>query len=505
MQQLLTEKNVQRWRDEMPNAIHSKVKALEPIIQPWAADTAPALVYKSMNLVDLKVLLTRCFTILKNEFSANEVSALTAEIETHLDSIQQHIPSYTNQNYFNQCVTSAFEILRLLHSFGYINHRLDKIIRTSLANRKLAASAFSETIKTSTNIKTIKAEVDEYKEQIEELYQKCYGEEDESYKNKLGEIDDAYIKILNDDGYLEKIEAANKEASEYRDEILEYKTELLDGDSENESIKQQIHELNQEMLANQSKMELFIRDYIAGATTVTKEKDGTDKTTRIKSKKELVDELHKSFEAHITSEKAKIADYISEFENYKIAKQAEIEGLLKNATNASLASAFETFRAQTETLKKESEKYFFWTIIALVVAIVLPYIPFIRSWMFVSDNIYIELLKRVLFTGPIVWLAYYQAKKTNQYFRLEQEYAHKAVVSRSFEGYKSQVLELYKDNPASQDMLQKLLGGSIDTIAKNPAEVLGTVKNSNHPIEDIKDNLSGIFDPLTKLIDSVKK
>lgn len=165
----------------------------------------------------------------------------------------------------------------------------------------------------------------------------------------------------------------------------------------------------------------------------------------------------------------------------------------------------EIFRGQTEGLKKESEKYFFWALIALVAAIFLPYIPCIKDLMFDSDNIYLNLVKRVLFTGPFIWLAYHQSRKTNQYFRLEQEYAHKAVVSRSFEGYKSQVLELYKDNPASQSMLEKLLTGSIETIAKNPAEVLDSVKATNHPLQDIKENLTGFVDPITKLIDSVRK
>ena len=489
----------------MPNAIHSKVKALEPIIQPWAADTAPALVFKSTNLVILKNLLARCFEILKSEFTTSEASVLTADIEAQLDIIQQNIPSYTNQSYFNQCVLSAFEIFKLLHSFGYINHRLDKIIRSSLANRKQAATAFNETIKTAAEIKATQLEIEEYKTQIEEFYQQCFGEEDDSYKSKLTEMDKAYTKILDDDGYLEKIEAADKESTKYRDEILEYKVELLDGDSENESIKQQIHELNQEMLANQVKMQTFIRDYITGSVTTTKTETGIDKEVKTKSKKELVDELHKTFEGHIASEKAKIAEYIVSFDNYKSAKQAEIEGLLKNATNASLATAFETFRGQTETLKNKSERYFFFSIIALVVAIILPYIPFFRDWMFTSDNIYIELLRRVLLTGPFVWLAYYLAKKTNQYFRLEQEYAHKAVVSRSFEGYKSQVLELYKDNPASLQMLHKLLDGSIETIAKNPAEVLDNAKGSSHPLEDIKENLSGLLEPLSKLVETIKK
>ena len=108
-------------------------------------------------------------------------------------------------------------------------------------------------------------------------------------------------------------------------------------------------------------------------------------------------------------------------------------------------------------------------------------------------------------TKPLPCKGLYQAKKSNQYFRLEQEYAHKAVVSRSFEGYKSQVLELYKDNPASQEMLTKLLGGSIETIAKNPAEVLDNAKSSSHPLEDIKENLSGLIDPLSKLVETIKK
>ena len=149
----------------MPNAIHAKIKALEPIIQPWAADTAPTLVFKATNLIGLKNLLTRCFEILKSEFSISEASALTADIEAQLDTIQQHIPSYTNQSYFNACVNSAFEIFKLLHAFGYINHRLDKIIRTSLTNRKQATTAFNETVKTAANIKTVNSEVEEYKAQ----------------------------------------------------------------------------------------------------------------------------------------------------------------------------------------------------------------------------------------------------------------------------------------------------------------------------------------------------
>lgn len=488
----------------MPNKIREKITALETFIKPWDATTAPSIVHKSTTLVGLKALLTSCFLTLKNEFSTSEVSAVTGEIEGILDVIQQHIPSYNNQSYFNQCVVSSFELFKLLHAFGYMNNRVDKIIKSSLSNRKEAQKAFAETVKTSNEIRIVKSEVDEYKSQIEEFYEKCFGDDDGSYNNKISNIDDAFTKVCDEDGLLEKVEVATKEVEEYRDEILEYKKDLLVGDSENESLKQQIHELNQEMLANQKKMQTFIQDYITGATIVTEDKDGIQKVTKITSKKELVDDLHQIFQKHIDTEKEKIAEYISAFDVYKKAKELEIEGLLKNATNASLASAFEMFRVETEKLKNQSEKYFFWAMLALVTAIFIPYIPCIKEWMFESTDIYINLLKRFLFTGPFIWMAYHLSRKTNQYFRLEQEYAHKAVVSRSFEGYKSQVLELYKDNPASNAMLEKLLTGSIDTISKNPAEVLDSVKATNHPMQDIKENLTGIIDPITKLIDSVK-
>lgn len=324
----------------MPNSIREKITAIESVIKPWVANTAPSLVFKSTSLVTLKVLLNRCFETLKSEFPSSEVSTLTAEVEGLLDAIQQHIPHYINQNYFNQSVISAFELFKLLHAFGYFNHRIDKIVKTSLANRKAAQKAFVDTVQISSDIQKVQAEVEEYKRQIEEFYEKCFGEDEDSYTNKTKSIDDAFTKVCADDGLLEQVETATKVVEEYRDEILDYKKELLDGDSDNESLKQQIHALNQEMLANQKKMQVFIQEYITGATTVTEEKDGAEKTVKIKSKKELVDELHQVFQKHIDAEKLKIADYISTFDAYKKAKEAEIEGLLKSATNASLASAY---------------------------------------------------------------------------------------------------------------------------------------------------------------------
>lgn len=487
----------------MSNGVHKKISNIEAILKTWPESIPSLVTYKDMTPSSLKHISMTCFDIIKNEFSSTENSLVAHEIETYLDQILAHINSYTSQGYFNQCVESTYNIYKILNAFGYINNRIEKIIRTSLNQRKQAAVAFHETLEINEKIKEIKSDVEDSQKSINEFYNQCFSDEDTSLEYLFEKIEEAYNSTHKEDGYLEKIQSAQKEAEDFNKEILEYKTALLDGDSDNESIKQQIHNLNQEMLANQKKMQSFISEYITGYTTTVKVKN-TEETTTIKSKKELIDELHKSFQIHIDSEKSKIAGYLEEFNTYKKATEKEIEGLLKSATNASLASAFEKHKTDIEALKIRSERYFFLALIALIAAIFVPYIPYIDHWMFNSDNIYLNLLKKLLFTGPFIWLAYHQSKKSNQYFRLEQEYAHKAVVSRSFEGYKAQVLELYKENPESKEMLQKLLGESIDTIGKNPAEVLDSVKPTHHPIHDIKEHLSAVIDPLTKIIDSLK-
>src|SRR5690606_15919923 len=53
-----------------------------------------------------------------------------------------------------------------------------------------------------------------------------------------------------------------------------------------------------------------------------------------------------------------------------------------------------------------------------------------------------HLLARLPFAAPLVWLGIYASARHGQALRLEEEYAHKEAISRSFEGYKKQLLEL---------------------------------------------------------------
>lgn len=474
----------------MLDSINNEITAIKGYVDVWDENTANTLHYKETNLLELKQQILANIEIIDDRVDEASGGVFLSELHARLTVITQHSPTITNASYFNACVDANFEVTILLSQFGYSNNRVDNVIRSSLSSRKEAQLAHQAILHDAEVINQLKATLEEQQEHIETFFDHCFDEDNtESLENKGKEITDAYEKICDENGYSKSIQTAKEESIAFRDEVLEYRDELFEGDSETESVQTHINDLVQELLAQQKRMQSFIQEYISGSSTVTEDKDGNDITTIIKSKKQLVDELHLSFEEHIKNEEGKISDYQSAFEQYETSKKEEIEGLLKAATNASLASSFETLKGEIKTLKEGSEKSFKWALIFIVSAILLPYIPTLNEFMFTSDNLYLNLLKRALLTGPFIWWAFHQSRKANQYFRLEQEYAHKAVVSRSFEGYKSQVLELYKDSVDSNAMLQRLLSGSIDTITKNPADVLDKVQHTSSPIGEMKNTI----------------
>ncbi len=474
-----------------PEIINNEVISINGYIDDWDESTANTLHYKNTHLLDLKQQILANIEIINSRIDDSTNRVLLHEIQSKLAAVNQHLPNVSNSSHFNACIDANFEVTRTLSQFGYSNNRVDNVIRSSLSSRKEAQRAHQDTIEIAQEIEKLKVDLDDKQQQIESFFDHCFNEEDaDSFDNKTKSISEAYEKICTVNGYSESIETANNESIKYRNEILEYKNELFENDNENESIQTQVNDLLHNLLAQQKKIQGFIQDYITGTSTIIDDVSGNETTTANRSKKQLIDELHDNFQQHIDNQKNKISEYQTEFEKYESGKREEIEGLLKMATNASLASSFEVQRKKTRNAKMFSELLFWLALVLVVAAILIPYIPDVKALMFnTKDDVYLNLLKRALLTSPFIWWAFHLSRKANQYFRLEQEYAHKAVVSRSFEGYKSQVLELYKESEASNTMLQRLLSGSIDTITENPTDILDKVKHTSSPVEEFNSSI----------------
>ena len=71
---------------------------------------------------------------------------------------------------------------------------------------------------------------------------------------------------------------------------------------------------------------------------------------------------------------------------------------------------------------------------------------------------------------PFIWIAIVSNINLNKYARLEEEYAHKESLAKSFERYKEQIEEL--DNEKSQELMTTLLKTNLEAFEKNPAETM---------------------------------
>jgi hypothetical protein len=77
---------------------------------------------------------------------------------------------------------------------------------------------------------------------------------------------------------------------------------------------------------------------------------------------------------------------------------------------------------------------------------------------------------RLPIAGSLVWLALYASKEAALAKRLEEDYAYKAAVSTSFQGFQEQMKQVQKD--AGPDTpLGKLCADTLATIASPPGRI----------------------------------
>lgn len=463
----------------------------------WNSENPSPVVHKEYSLMKFKGELLETISVIQSSVVEDANTLVLHDLLVSLNQIMSHVPhAHGNQTYFANSVDGYFLVLKTLNEFGYLNTRLDNIINRSLSDRKAAAAAFQEISKTLNEVNALKVQAEALHSEIIDVHDKCYGDDDPLIE-RIESINKKYEALYADDGVIDEIETAHSKSQELFEEIEGYHEYLFKGTEKEEPLKSDITDLIQDIAKKQSHIEAFITEYIDGYVLSSNEKSDDAKIKP--SKKQQVDELHQIFTKYIDDEKGRINTYKKEFFDYENSKKSEIEALLKSATNASLASSFEKLKEDIQKKREYAEKLFYVGLALVVSAIALPYIPYLSDVIFKTDDVYFNLLKRITLTTPFIWFSIHQSLKVSQYFRLEQEYAHKEVVSRSFEGYKSQVLELYSDPSVSNQLLERLLGSAIGTIAKNPIEFLDKSKITSLPSDAIVD---GLAKPVTDVANS---
>ena len=87
-----------------------------------------------------------------------------------------------------------------------------------------------------------------------------------------------------------------------------------------------------------------------------------------------------------------------------------------------------------------------------------------------ANSIFQYFIVRLPFAIPIVWLAIYAGRRHSQALRLEEDYAHKEALSKSFEGYKKQIADI-EEELENKDATLNLIERTLEALALHPGRI----------------------------------
>tara|TARA_R110001583_G_scaffold116547_4_gene267327 strand:+ start:770 stop:1654 length:885 start_codon:yes stop_codon:yes gene_type:complete len=177
----------------------------------------------------------------------------------------------------------------------------------------------------------------------------------------------------------------------------------------------------------------------------------------------------------ITELRSELEELHSDWEEKYGTLSTKIESLLPGATSAGLAKSYHDQKKSYKTPNILWSIVFIGTMIGMV-------------WYAVTTiedsetvgGAFMNILARTPFFVPTIWLALFASKQQSQNRRLEQEYAHKESLAKSYEGYKREIAKL-PESSNNNEIMEKLVASLIDASSYNPSETLEKKSHNDSP------------------------
>ncbi len=369
-----------------------------------------------------------------------EYAKIIEEAKSFVSELKQHLENATNS------VTS-----------------IDGHKASTLKSKNDASSLNGEISKIKDEIDAIKTHIDTVKSGSETVKMKIESlkSEAESTKNETTSIKDHVDKIKsNADSQLSNIQEVRKNASETAERIEELLKNLTEASKEGES----------------SKMTTLETCY----NTVLKNKESIDAVLT------KINEYETQLFGTTDDDSTSLNHRLNEFEKKNNAKYEEwntnydalfkkIEGLLPGATSTGLAKSYQE--------QRNKHQWPFWIWIGVFVLATGGMIWFSIYHFVIPNNFqdaFNSILSKIPFFVPAIWLAIFASKQQSKSKRLQEEYAYKETLSKSYESYKREVSAL-PDSPTKHEMIEKLLQSMVDMMRYNPSETLQSKSHNDSP------------------------
>lgn len=324
----------------------------------------------------------------------------------------------------------------------------------------------------------------------------------------------------------DKASSLLKNINSSQQQIENYSSELFQNNDEKFSLKSQIDNLFEKSTKLYDRLEKYATEILGDGVDEddslrvelldAKEEIIEAKTEALETKKDLeatladLKHLHTQVFGTPNDDDELVGGVLSEFDAARQkfdqfrAKQREeakaladkINALLPDATSAGLASAYAN---QKKSYQKPIRNftYVFYISVAILFAIGIWTLTSISQQISVATEfgnkfevLIVSTLARLPLALPVVWLAYFSSKRRNENRRLEEEYAHKETIARSFHSFKQQVEKLGSEETI---LSAKLLDAAISSAAFNASSTLDKNHDDKLPNIDQMNNLQKTY------------
>jgi tetrahydromethanopterin S-methyltransferase subunit B len=377
---------------------------------------------------------------------------------------------------------------KILSDLEGANEKLQELKKVSTSFEQLSNEIIDESNSAKENSSSIASIYEEVKKKAATITTKI--EEIETIFENKPEIDEKLVKLKDvftrGDEYDSKLSLLHKSISERKKEIDALYFQIIGYTEKNEDDEEV------EVKGQKAELEEAFTQLKLNFEEISKQLAELELTT----KKE-----YDSF----SQDRAKIfTENINQWEDRYSKIEKTIESLLPRALTAGLSYAYSDKKNVEETESKTLAKTFYIAIIGLIIVSLIPFAISINS--IYNNTPLSEVILRVprlvfailpLYV-PVLWVAYSSNRKLNLSKRLIEEYSHKEVLSKTFEGLSKQINDI-DDKDISSDLKIKLLYNILEVNSENPGKLISDYNKSDHPVMDALDKSIKLSDAITKL------
>lgn len=431
-----------------------------------------------------------------------------AFIDNALDSLEPElVPLSFLDNFNNQAAECRNEIKSYNSdkNIGHItnaNNNADNLlsyIRPYLLSSEALKKSLLSAIRAYTNeidkhlgkITDTEAEykkVKQFREEIEEYYNILFEEDEEksvreqidtllkTAEEKYDAINKFYDETLVDEGHIST-----------KSQIIEAKKDIL----------RDVKEANEKLVGVSGKIEELDKFYTKVFGTENDEGKVVgglklEIEQRIKALDDFKKEQERIYNEEMTSRLESLKQYEQEQQANNKNLYEQIEKLLPGATSAGLAKAYQDMKESFDKPIENWNQVFIGSIIIMFISTFISFVDIgivkdnVTTWFsFKQMGDFTSTLNNLLFKlplyAPLIWFAIFASKRRSENQRLQQEYAHKEALAKSYVSYKMQIDEL---NQEDKKLLEKLLDSSINTVSHNASESLDKKHGDFTPIQE---------------------